>query len=78
MGEEKSIRERAFSLYQAPFRYSNGYIWDSNNEMVADDGGIVRVRGWGRICDMEGAEQLEDEVGVMIAEALTEFWHKRG
>lgn len=76
MSVEKTIRERAFELYQPPFKYSHGYIFDSNGEMVADDGGIVRVRGWGRICSMKNAEKLQDEVGKIIAEALNDFWEK--
>lgn len=31
------VADRALSLYKAPFRFERGYIWDANNEMVADD-----------------------------------------
>lgn len=67
---------KALKLYKPPLRYDFGYIWDSNNEMVADDGGMARVRGWGRISYMNDGEALQDKVGELIAEALTEYWNK--
>lgn len=79
-----TIREAAFNLYTAPFRYDTGYIWDSKDEMVADQGGIdelekiMRVRGWGRIQYLKNfkPEQLQDQVGKLCAEALTNLWNR--
>ncbi len=82
----ENLRERAFKLYRAPFRYEMGYVWDARNEMVADDhvaGAAeleavppVRVRGWGRIGYLPGSESLQDMVGALIAEALTKLWRE--
>lgn len=80
MTTELKMREAAFALYEAPFRFDHGYIFDAKGQMVSDDSGegiIARVRGWGRIGYMENAEALQDECGAMIAEALTQFWNKR-
>lgn len=83
-----SKREVALALYKAPFKFTHGYIFDAEGRMFADqDGGfgldgkvethiIARVRGWGRISYMKDAEQLQDEVGEVIAQALTEFWER--
>jgi hypothetical protein len=72
------VRARALSLYKPPFRFESGYIWDAGGQMVADQdfdpSTIARVRGWGRICSMPQPEALQDEVGKIIAEALTAFW----
>ena len=76
------ISERAFALYRPPFRYDgHGYLWDANGEMVADDrpespSAIGRIRGWGRIGYLKEPEKLQDMVGHLIAQALTEFWQK--
>lgn len=78
-----SKRAAALALYKAPFRFIHGYIHDADGRMVADQGGfegkveehiIARVRGWGRIGYMPDAEALQDEVGAVIAEALSSFW----
>lgn len=79
MSNEKSIRQRALELYKPPFRYESLYIWDSENNIVADDvviDAIARIRGWGRIQYMKNPEKLQDEVGEIIAEALNDFWQK--
>ncbi|MEN1480001.1 hypothetical protein, partial [Pseudomonas aeruginosa] len=34
-------------------------------------------RGWGRIVYMENPEELQDEFGAMLAEALTEYVERR-
>jgi hypothetical protein len=73
------LRERAFRLYRGPFRYEQGYVWDADNEMVADDrveGAIPvgRVRGWGRVSYLPEPKELQDAVGDLIAEALTAHW----
>ncbi len=62
------------ALYTPPFRFERGYILDSTNEMVADNGGICRVRGWGRIQKQPNAAALQDKVGELIAQAMTEYW----
>jgi hypothetical protein len=69
-------REQALALYKSPFRFDHGYIFDADNNMVADqhETSICRVRGWGRIGSMANAEALQDEVGEVIAEALTKFY----
>lgn len=77
----EDIRKHALDLYKPPFRFYNGYIHDSNGNMVSDDdevdkGIIQRIRGWGRIGYMPNAEALQDEVGQIIVEALNEFWNK--
>lgn len=72
-----NTRNIAFSLYTPPFRFKNGYIWDSKNQMVCDDDGqdsIQRVRGWGSIQKLPEGEKIQDAVGELIAEALTEYW----
>lgn len=77
------IEVRAANLYKAPFRFDDmgGYIWDANNNMVADNrmdekGGdiVVRLRGWGRIGYLYKPEELQDAVGKHIAKVLTNGW----
>lgn len=70
------IQKRAMALYTGPFRYEHGYIYDSQNNMVADEDSAVisRIRGWGRIQYMPEAESLQDAVGELVAQALTKFW----
>lgn len=71
------IRQRALELYEPPFQFHCGYIQDAKHRMVADQHegpDSLRVRGWGRISYMEDPEKLQDEVGALIAEALTEKW----
>ncbi len=75
----KELRERAFKLYRAPFRFEHGYVWDAKNEMVADDyveGAIPvgRIRGWGRVSYLPEPQELQDAVGELMAEALTKLW----
>lgn len=81
-----TLRQAALDLYKPPFRYEYGYVFDSNNQMVADKGEVgklkgliaTRIRGWGRIQYMDNpvgrAGQLQDEVGKIVAEALNEYW----
>lgn len=77
------LHARAIDLYTPPFRFEFGYIWDAKGQMVADnrvpddsDGAALRVRGWGRISYMEDPEALQDEVGNIIAAAMTEHWKR--
>lgn len=86
------LRRRALDLYAPPFEFKHGYVFDSKGRMVADDtidysdrpsdsldGAIVlRIRGWGRISYLPDAEALQDEVGRLLAEALTKFWADNG
>lgn len=68
---------RALQLYTPPFRYDHGFIWDAKNLTVADDEGqdvALRIRGWGHISYKPDPEKLQDAVGELIAQALTEFW----
>lgn len=73
-----NIRDTAIGLYEPPFRFECGYIFDKNGKMVADQGGAegyaLRVRGWGRIGYLDNPEALQDEVGAWIAEILTAHW----
>lgn len=83
------LRQAAFNLYEPPFKFFNGYIFDASDRMVADQGAIGRmsgmiamqIRGWGRIqYDKENdPAELQDEVGKLCALALTHYWefHKR-
>lgn len=82
-----ALRETALALYEAPFRFKHGFIYDANDQMVADQGGnvdeevkthiIARIRGWGRISSLPNAEALQDEVGKIVAEALTKYWQSQ-
>ena len=70
-------RRTAMALYAPPFKHHRGYIWDSKNEMVADDDAVdvmARIRGWGRIQQLPDAAALQDEVGQMIADALNAYY----
>lgn len=80
-------RAAALALYRPPFRFTHGYIYDATNQMVADQDGFegavethiaARVRGWGRIGYLPDAAALQDEVGQVIADALTAFWAGAG
>lgn len=64
----------AMNLYKPPFHYECGYILDSTHKVVADDGEICRVRGWGRIQKQPNAAALQDKVGELIAQAMTDYW----
>lgn len=80
--EQKDIemKEKALALYKPPSSFECGYIFDANNQMVADEAdadsmiNALRIRGWGRIGYMENPEALQDKVGELIAEALTQYW----
>lgn len=77
MSADDDLRQRVLELYKPPFQFIHGYIQDADHRMVADqhDGpDSLRVRGWGRISYMDNPEKLQDAVGTMIAEALTEKW----
>ena len=74
-----TIRKAAMALYVPPFKLLHGYIYDSNDQMVADSDGVkasvvTRVRGWGRIGYMPNAEALQDEVGQMMVDAMNAYY----
>lgn len=87
----EELRARALALYTAPFRFKYGYIYDSQNKVVADnssgrdevvtshvDGNLLlRIRGWGRIQKFHDPEQLQDCVGELMCEALNAYWEKQ-
>jgi len=73
------------------FDEMGGYIYDSEKNMVSDsyikfscparDGEdikcpIAQVRGWGRIQNKKDPEELQDTVGLVLAQALNDFWEK--
>jgi len=82
MSEE--LKKAALGLYQPPFRFQHGYIFDSAGNMFADQGPLtetenmlaLQVRGWGRIQYIKehNPAELQDAVGEIIAKALTEYW----
>ena len=42
------LRKTAAELYYPPFRFERGYIWDSKNNMLADENAndiVTRIRG---------------------------------
>jgi len=78
-------RKAAMAIYTPPFRFQYGYIYDSQNHMVADQGGCgdtntvegavaLQIRGWGRIGYMPNAAALQDEVGAMVVDALNAYY----
>ena len=81
-----SKRKAAMAVYTPPFKYEHGYILDSQNLMVADDGDIAeekrsvtgavasRVRGWGRLSYLPNGAELQDEIGQMMADALNALY----
>ena len=80
-----SIRQAALEIFTPPFRYENGFIVDSSDNIVAyswrDKAARLiasRIRGWGRIQYMDNpewsADEIQDEVGKIVAEALNSFW----
>ena len=82
--ESAKVTIAAFNLYEPPFKFFNGYIFDASDRIVADQGAIGRmsgmiamqIRGWGRIqYDKENdPAELQDEVGKLCALALTHYW----
>lgn len=76
---ESELTQKALSICKPPFEFKHGYIFDSDGHIIADhpmDEGVLLIRGWGRIQHMDNPEQLQDEIGRLIALAMTEFWEK--
>ncbi len=87
-----SLTKVALAVYKPPFKFEYGYIFDADKKVVADnnigqDGEVVRmdgnillrVRGWGHIQKIVGEhkpEDIQDEIGRLIAEGLTKFWEE--
>jgi len=81
-----SKRKAAMAVYTPPFTYKYGYIYDSQNLMVADKGCLgedelgvkgavaARVRGWGRLGYLPNGAELQDEIGQMMADALNQLY----
>ena len=74
-----SKRSAAMEIYTPPFKFHRGYIFDSQNHMVADDREVdgavaARVRGWGRIGYMPNGAEIQDEIGQMVADALNAYY----
>jgi len=78
-------RKAAMTVYTPPFKYQHGYIFDSQNLMVADNGPIsgdqsvegavaARVRGWGKLSYLPNGAELQDEIGQMMADALNALY----
>ncbi len=87
MSKSDVTEKEAMELYKPPFKHMHGYIFDADNNMVADDNdtlhrelsegnkfAIQRVRGWGRLGYLENPGQKQDKIGDIIAKALTEYW----
>jgi CHAD domain-containing protein len=54
-------------------------VADNHVEDAVEETGVeafLRVRGWGRISYLPEPEKLQDQVGEIIGQALTEFWLK--
>lgn len=88
----KTITQVTLGLYKPPFKYCCGYILDAEGNTVADNNAendatiiqgsnlVLEVRGWGRIRGLKTDFQsgaIQDEVGRLIALALTEYWERR-
>lgn len=80
-----NAKEIVLSLFTPPFYFQHGYIFDSNGQMVSDEGRdialgtiISRIRSWGMIQYIEApeakAEEIQDAAGEIIAEALNQYW----
>jgi hypothetical protein len=74
-----NARKAAMAIYTPPFRFERGYVFDSRGHMVSDIDGVenavaARVRGWGRISYMPTPEDLQDEIGAMMADALNAYY----
>jgi hypothetical protein len=84
------LRKIGLEFYKGPFRFDHlgGYIWAKGDpsthgsQMFADldQAGerCARIRGWGALQYLKGVDcgALQDEIGVMFAEAITEYWDR--
>jgi hypothetical protein len=73
------ITQRALELYETPFYFHMGYIVDAKHRPIADDQAqdcALRALGRKRISHLPEPGALQDEVGRLMAIALTEYWDK--
>lgn len=84
------LRKIGLDFYKGPFRFDamGGYVWangdpsTNGSQMFADldQAGerCARIRGWGALSYLKDVdcEALQDEIGRMFAEAITEYWDK--
>lgn len=87
--DNSDLSVAAMKLFEPPFTFVHGYIYDNANHVVSDDGDIgemekaviSRVRGWGRLQYLKDKgftpAQLQDAVGGIIVTALNEYWANR-
>lgn len=85
------LRKIALDFYKGPFKFDHmgGYIWalgdksTKGNQMFADLDAAkercARIRGWGALQYLKDVDcgALQDEIGVMFAEAITEYWDRQ-
>lgn len=85
------LRKIALDYYKPPFKFDHmgGYIWAKGdesthgNQMFADLDAAAercaRIRDWGALQYLKDVDcgALQDECGVMFAEALTEYWDRK-
>src|SRR3546814_13349901 len=84
---EADVVRDALALYEPPFTFDHGYIYDAKDRMVMDalrrpyEAGHTsiekRLRRWGRIGYMPNGPALQDAVGGQIAEELTSHFRAR-
>lgn len=82
---EPELLKTCLGLLTPPFRYSWGYVWGSAHERVLDEcgsaphGAAAQIRGWGRLSYMTEFDpaKMQDELGHMYAQALTEYWDRQ-
>jgi hypothetical protein len=75
---DEALKNLARKHYKPPFQHVEGYIYDADANMVADEPAhALRVRGWGGLL-YEGVDprKLQDLIGEMMADALTLYWKK--
>ena len=69
-----TIQDKINQAFTFPIKYyhGSGYFLDQNNQMIA------QVRGWGHLENEFGAEadQVQDYLGEMIAQAFNEKYCK--
>lgn len=84
------LRKIGLEFYKGPFRFDHlgGYIWAKGDpsthgsQMFADldqaTERCARIRGWGALQYLKDVDcgALQDEIGVMFAEAITEYWDR--
>ena len=68
-------------IYDSADQMVADYSGGSDEEVEADESGnlALRVRGWGRINYLKTEHDngdIQDEVGNILAKALTEYWFK--